>query len=358
VAAKVDKAKFLANIRDKSPHPILALWDGCFYFYRAITSAPPAHYKGNPVHGVLQALRMICSDIEHLKPRYIATVFDYPAPNFRHHIHPGYKAGLWAAPYEEQIQLHALQQLLKLLGFPVYCLSGVEGDDTLATLTKRAPATLGPCNTLMLTADKDMQVLVSNKVRTLDTRSNRFFLGTPATVKEAFGVAPDLISDYLALVGDANDCVPGVPGCGPKKAQQLLKEYGSVPEIAAKAVDRITRGDKTKNLLGTLLPTKPAVRDLLFAYSLTLLKSDLTLPTPLRFAVEPQVSADTINRMWEASFGDASKPSYVDSLIQRQSLKSSGSLFDGDTSHNEELEAEFEMLGNLFAGYAGAANHD
>ena len=115
MASKVDKAKFLANLREKNSNRILAIWDGCFYFYRALSASPPQHHQGNPVHGVLQALRMICSDIEHLKPNNVALVFDYPAPNFRHHIHPGYKAGLWAAPYEERIQLHALQQLLKLL---------------------------------------------------------------------------------------------------------------------------------------------------------------------------------------------------------------------------------------------------
>jgi DNA polymerase-1 len=212
--------------------PLLLLVDGSSYLYRAFHALPDMRNKaGEPtgaMYGVLNMLRRLESDY---KADYKAIVFDAKGKTFRDDWFPAYKAHRPSMPEDLVKQIEPIHAAIKAAGWPVLMVDGVEADDVIGTLATNAA--VDGLETLISTGDKDLTQLVSPLVRWYNTMSNELL--DEAGVAAKFGVPPNKIVDYLALVGDTVDGVPGVAKCGPKTALKWLAQYGSLDEIVAHA---------------------------------------------------------------------------------------------------------------------------
>jgi DNA polymerase-1 len=212
--------------------PLLLLVDGSSYLYRAFHALPDLRNKaGEPtgaLYGVLNMLRRLESDY---KADYKAVVFDAKGKTFRDDWYPEYKAHRPPMPEDLVHQIEPIHAAIKAAGWPVLMVDGVEADDVIGTLA--TTAAVDGINTLISTGDKDLTQLVGPQVRWYNTMSNELL--DEAGVEAKFGVPPNKIVDYLALVGDPVDGVPGVPKCGPKTAVKWLEQYGSLDGIVAHA---------------------------------------------------------------------------------------------------------------------------
>ncbi|MFO7640215.1 MAG: 5'-3' exonuclease H3TH domain-containing protein, partial [Candidatus Competibacteraceae bacterium] len=214
-----------------APKP-LVLVDGSSWLHRAFNALPALSTKaGEPtgaLYGVLNMLRRLLAEY---RPDYLAVVFDAPGKTFRHDLFPDYKAH--RPPLDPQLlqQIEPLHACVRALGLPLLQISGVEADDVIGTLTQQATARGLPV--LIVSGDKDLAQLVDERVRMLDTMKNVVTDGDG--VEQKFGVPPARIVDWLALVGDSSDNIPGVPGVGPVTAAKWLREYGSLDALIANA---------------------------------------------------------------------------------------------------------------------------
>ncbi|MBC7710964.1 MAG: DNA polymerase I [Rhizobacter sp.] len=244
----------------------LVLVDGSSYLYRAFHALPDLRTKaGEPtgaIRGVLSMLRLL---VDREKPDYFAVIFDAPGKTFRDDWYPEYKANRSPMPDDMRPQIKPLHDIVRAQGWPLIMETGVEADDVIGTLAVQAEAAGLDC--VISTGDKDLAQLVTEHVILKNTMSMETL--DIAGVKEKFGVAPAQILDYLTLIGDTVDNVPGVPKVGPKTAVKWLAEHGSLDAIVAHA-DKIT-GVVGENLRNTLqwLPK---------AKQLLTVKCDLTLP--------------------------------------------------------------------------------
>src|SRR4051812_37604980 len=244
----------------------LLLVDTPSYFYRAFHAIrelrSPAGEPTNAIYGVVNMLRKLKQDFP---SDYIACVLDPKGKTFRDDIYPEYKATRQAMPEDLAAQIDPLIDTIKALGWPVICVDGVEADDVIGTLVRHA------CDqgwdSVISTGDKDLTQLVNECVLWVNTMSGDK-LG-PEGVKEKFGVPPDRIIDYLALMGDAVDNVPGVDKVGPKTACKLIEQYGSLEGVIAHA-------DEVKGVVGENLRR---VKDWLpTGRQLLTVKTDVDLP--------------------------------------------------------------------------------
>ncbi len=212
--------------------PLLLLVDGSSYLYRAFHALPDLRNKaGEPtgaLYGVLNMLRRLESDY---KADYKAVVFDAKGKTFRDDWYPEYKAHRPPMPPEMVGQIEPLHAAIRAAGWPLLMVDGVEADDVIGTLATRAA--VNGVETLISTGDKDLTQLVGPHVRWYNTMSNELL--DEAGVAAKFGVPPAKMVDYLALVGDTVDGVPGVQKCGPKTAVKWLEQYGSLDGIVAHA---------------------------------------------------------------------------------------------------------------------------
>ncbi len=217
-----------------SPDKPLVLVDGSSYLYRAFHALPPlTNSRDEPtgaVYGVANMLRKLVADYD---PEYVAVVFDAPGGTFRDELFEAYKAHRPPMPDDLSCQIEPLHDLVRAMGFPVLQVSGVEADDVIGTLARRA--TEQGMNTLISTGDKDMAQLVDEHVTLVNTMSATVM--DRDGVQAKFGVPPERIIDYLALVGDTSDNIPGVPKVGPKTAAKWLTEYGSMEALVEHAGD-------------------------------------------------------------------------------------------------------------------------
>ena len=236
---------------EKQSRPFL-LVDGSSYLYRAF-HVPQLQQLTNArgeqtgaAYGVLNMLRSLLSDYH---PECMAVVFDARGKTFRHELYKEYKATRPPMPEELAAQIEPLHALVRALGLPLLMVGGVEADDVIGTLAARATK-LG-MQTVISTGDKDMAQLVGPQVTLINTMSRTSL--DPAGVEEKFGVPPGRIIDYLALVGDSSDNIPGIPKVGPKTAAKWLTEYGSLDEVVARA-DEIKGkvGESLRDNLDTL----------------------------------------------------------------------------------------------------------
>ncbi len=243
----------------------LILVDGSSYLYRAFHALPPlTNSKGQPtgaVYGVANMLRKLRDEYE---PEYMAVVFDAKGKTFRDDIYPEYKANRPPMPDELRDQIKPLHELVEAMGLPMLIIDGVEADDVIGTLAYEAEKQGMPV--LISTGDKDMAQLVNEHVTLINTMSDTT-MGIKG-VEEKFGISPERIIDYLALVGDKVDNIPGVPGVGPKTAVKWLKEYGSMLGV-------IAHGDDIKGKIGEKL--RAAIKDLPLSYELATIKCDVEL---------------------------------------------------------------------------------
>ncbi len=217
-----------------SARPLLVLVDGSSYLYRAFHALPGLmNSRGEPtgaVYGVVNMLRKLLTEYD---PRYIAVVFDAKGKTFRDDIFPEYKAHRPPMPDALVGQTEPLHAIVRAMGLPLLQIEGVEADDVIGTLATQATA--AGLDTLVSTGDKDMAQLVDGGVKLVNTMTDTML--DCAGVIEKFGVPPERIVDWLALVGDTSDNIPGVPGVGPKTATKWLQEYSSLDALVARAAD-------------------------------------------------------------------------------------------------------------------------
>ena len=210
----------------------LVLVDGSSYLYRAFHALPPlSNSRGEAtgaVYGVISMLRKLITDYA---PEHIAVIFDAKGKTFRDDLYPQYKANRPPMPEDLREQVTPLLEIVKAMGLPMLQVEGVEADDVIGTLAQEAARRGQPV--IISTGDKDMAQLVDEHISLVNTMTNTSM--DESGVQEKFGVRPDQIVDYLALVGDTSDNVPGVPKVGPKTAVKWLEEYGSLDAIIANA---------------------------------------------------------------------------------------------------------------------------
>jgi len=210
----------------------LVLVDGSSYLYRAFHAMPNLGTSdGEPtgaIYGVINMLRRLLRDFD---PTHMAVVFDARGKTFRDDIYPEYKANRPPMPDELARQIEPILEIIAAMGIPLLQVEGVEADDVIGTLARQATAS--GMRTVISTGDKDLAQLVDNHVTLMDTMKEST---TDADgVVERFGVPAERVVDYLALVGDTSDNIPGVPGVGPKTAARWLTQYGSLDGVVANA---------------------------------------------------------------------------------------------------------------------------
>ncbi|HQA25718.1 MAG TPA: DNA polymerase I [Candidatus Competibacteraceae bacterium] len=255
----------------------LILIDGSSWLHRAFNALPALSTRaGEPtgaLYGVLNMLRRLLADY---RPDYLAVVFDAPGPTFRHEWFADYKAH--RPPLDPQLvqQIEPLHTCIRAMGLPLLQVAGVEADDVIGTLTGQATAKDLPV--LIVSSDKDLAQLVNEQVRMLDTMKN--VVSDVAGVEQKFGVPPALIVDWLALVGDSSDNIPGVPGVGPVTAVKWLRQYGSLDQLMAHAAEITGKiGDKLRAGLEQL-PLSRRLATLDCAVTLPVGFEDLRLAAP------------------------------------------------------------------------------
>ncbi|TCJ16312.1 DNA polymerase I [Parasulfuritortus cantonensis] len=247
----------------------LLLVDGSSYLYRAFHALPDLRNRdGFPtgaLYGVINMLRRLHKENP---AAFVACVFDAKGKTFRDDLYPEYKAHRPPMPEDLARQIEPIHEAVRALGWPILMIEGVEADDVIATLVRRAEAE--GLASIVSTGDKDLAQLVTPRVRLVNTMTNETL--DEAGVQAKFGVPPARIVDYLSLVGDAVDNVPGVDKVGPKTAAKWIAEYGGLDELMARAGE--VKGKAGENLRQALdwLPT---------ARTLVTVKDDVALPVAL-----------------------------------------------------------------------------
>ncbi|BFU61049.1 MULTISPECIES: DNA polymerase I [Rodentibacter] len=250
----------------------LVLVDGSSYLYRAFHAFPPlTNSVGEPTGAMYGVLNMLKSLISQVQPSHIAVVFDAKGKTFRDEIFEQYKSHRPPMPDDLRKQIQPLHDIIRALGIPLLVVEGVEADDVIGTLAVQA-SQVGK-KVLISTGDKDMAQLVDDNIMLINTMNNSL-LDREAVI-EKYGIPPELIIDYLALMGDSVDNIPGVAGVGEKTALGLLQGIGNMAEIYAnleKVADLPIRGAKK---LGEKLFAQKTMADL--SYTLATIKTDVEL---------------------------------------------------------------------------------
>lgn len=238
--------------------PQLILIDGSSYLYRAFYVPQLKRMQtnsGQPTGAVFGVINMIKSLISDYPEANIVAIFDAKGKNFRHELFTDYKANRPSMPDELRSQVEYVHRAVKALGLPLVAMPGVEADDVIGAYAKLA-SEVGQ-TVLVASGDKDLAQIVNDKVNLIDTMKKVIL--DEAGVLEKFGVRPDQIIDYLALMGDTSDNIPGVPKVGPKTAVKWIAEYGSLDGVVENA-DKI--GGKVGENLREFLPRLPLSKDL------------------------------------------------------------------------------------------------
>lgn len=270
-----------------STKPII-LVDGSSYLYRAyhaMAKAGLSNSRGEPtgaIYGMTNMLRKLLADYE---PEYIAVVFDAKGKTFRHELYAEYKANRPAMPDDLRGQIQPVHDIVRAMGLPLIMVEGVEADDVIGTLARQATENKKEC--LISTGDKDMAQLVTDHVGLVntmtDTNSDHNF------ITEKYGVRPDQFIDYLALVGDSSDNIPGVPKVGPKTASKWLQEYGDINTLLKNA-------DNIKGKIGENL--RAAIDQIPLSRELATIKTDVELPLSLDELKRQSVDHEKLRQLY------------------------------------------------------------
>jgi DNA polymerase-1 len=345
----------------------LVLVDGSSYLFRAYHALPDLRTSDNfptgAVRGVIAMIRKLAKDYEGSP---IAVVFDAKGKTFRNDLYPEYKAHRPPMPDDLREQIQPIHDIIRAMGLPLLIVDDVEADDVIGTLATEATASKR--DTVISTGDKDMAQLVSDHVTLVntmtDTRTDR------DGVAEKFGVTPEQIVDYLALMGDSVDNIPGVAKVGPKTAAKWLNEYGDLDTVMARA-------DEIKGKIGENL--RAALDQLPLSRSLTQIRCDVDLPVGIGDLVPTPPDNDALRAMFErlefkawteelasgavapeekppaevaASYRTITDSAELDALIR--SLRQAGSFaLDTETTSLDYMNAE--LVGFSFCAEAGAA---
>jgi DNA polymerase I len=261
----------------------IILIDGTAYLYRAFYALPPlTNSTGLPTHATFGVVSMLRKLIKTYQPEYIAVVFDSKEKTFRSEIYREYKANRLIMPDALQQQIEPLYAVIRAMGLPLLVIEGVEADDVIGTITQAA--TQQSYSVLISTSDKDLAQLVNDDVTLINTMSNTVLDRTGVFNK--FGVWPEQIPDYLCLIGDSVDNIPGIPDVGPKTAARWLQQYQTLERLCQHA-DQITgkSGQRLRDHLENLVLSKKLVlikTDVPLNISLTDLRLHAAQPDALR----------------------------------------------------------------------------
>lgn len=255
------------------PADPLILVDGSSYLFRAYHSPPHlTNSRGESTGAIYGVVNMLKSLLRQYNPSQMVVVFDAKGPTFRNEMYSEYKAHRPPMPDDLRYQIEPLHQIIKAMGLPLLCISGVEADDVIGTLATQASS--AGRHVLISTGDKDMAQLVNQHVTLINTMTDTLL--DPVGVREKFGVGPELIIDFLALMGDKADNIPGLPGVGEKTAQAMLQGIGAISDLYQR-IDEIAalgfRGSKT--IADKLREFEP---QLMLSYQLATIKIDVELP--------------------------------------------------------------------------------
>ncbi|WP_318521731.1 DNA polymerase I [Photobacterium leiognathi] len=265
------------------PENPLILIDGSSYLYRAYHAAPNfTNSDGEPTGAVYGVVNMLRSMLRQFSTEHIAVIFDAKGKTFRDDMFPEYKANRPPMPDDLRGQIEPLHAVIKAMGLPLISISGVEADDVIGTLATQASQQGMPV--LISTGDKDMAQLVDQNITLINTMTD--VVMDPAGVVDKFGIGPELIIDYLALMGDKVDNIPGVPGVGEKTAKALLTGIGGLDALYDNLDDIAPLGFRgSKTMAKKLLDNKDAAY---MSYKLATIKLDVELdvkPDELRKGV-------------------------------------------------------------------------
>ncbi|NND80976.1 MAG: DNA polymerase I [Gammaproteobacteria bacterium] len=351
--------------------PKLILIDGSSYLFRAFYVPQLKRMQttsGQPTGAVFGTINMIKSLITEYPDANIVAVFDAKGKTFRHDIYDQYKANRPPMPDELRSQIDYVHRAIKAMGIPLIATPGVEADDVIGTYAKLVAEQ--DDSVLVATGDKDLAQIVTDKVHLIDTMKKVEY--DEAGVIEKHGVRPDQMIDYLTLVGDSSDNIPGVPKVGPKTAVKWLDQYGSLDAIIENADDI---GGKVGENLREFLPQIPLSRDLVT------IRCDLDVDLPPEQLVNGAIDQDTLVEIftelqfkkWLAEMGadvpvsahaDAPtefKPGQYEIVLEQSQLDSwverlaasEGFAFDTETTSVDAQQAE--LVGLSFAIDAGQA---
>ncbi|WP_423807423.1 DNA polymerase I [Photobacterium damselae] len=275
------------------PENPLILIDGSSYLYRAYHAAPNfTNSEGQPTGAVYGVINMLRSMLRQFSTEHIAVIFDAKGKTFRDEMFADYKANRPPMPDDLRGQIEPLHAVIKAMGLPLISISGVEADDVIGTLATQASKAGMPV--LISTGDKDMAQLVDENITLINTMTD--VVMDPAGVVEKFGIGPELIIDYLALMGDKVDNIPGVPGVGEKTAKALLTGIGGLDALYDR-LDEIPalgfRGSKT--MPKKLLDNKEGAY---LSYQLATIKLDVELGITPQELVKAEPDVDELTRLF------------------------------------------------------------
>ncbi|HUO82947.1 MAG TPA: DNA polymerase I [Gammaproteobacteria bacterium] len=350
------------------PDPRLILVDGSSYLFRAYHALPPLSTSaGQPTGAVLGVLNMLNKLMNEHQPTRMAVVFDASGKTFRDDLFADYKLTRPPMPDELRAQLEPLLEAVRALGLPLLRVPGVEADDVIGTLARQAnEAGLG---TLISTMDKDMAQLVDGQVTLVNTMSDTWL--DPEGVKAKFGVTPAQIADYIALIGDTSDNIPGVPKVGPKTASKWLGDYGSLGAIVAHAADIPGKvGDSLRENLERLELSR-RLTGIRCDLELDVAAADLRRTPPdydaLRALYAKLELSSLLRQLPEGPVADApadarpAAPLHYETILTREALDewierlSRADLFGFDTETTSLRYREAEIVGVSFAVAPGVA---
>ena len=321
------------NVKQKED--FLVLLDGTAYLYRAYHALPPLkNEKGEntgAIHGFLKAFNKILEDYN---PKYVGLVFDARGKNFRHEIYKEYKANRSPMPAELSEQIPVLYEILKLLGYPPIIIKGVEADDVIGTLSRK----FNKINNIKIfSGDKDFAQLVNKKVMLVNPISLDEM--NSIGVKKKYDIDPSQIIDYLALMGDKADNIPGVSGVGGKTASRLINKYGNIEDI-------IKNKEIIPGKVGESI--KENIEQLKVSKTLATIKTDLDIKLDLEDLIKASVNKEELIKIYKRlEFNSFLKNEFPENYEYIQSKKDSPKIIKNNYNILTERKIFLKILGEI-----------
>ncbi|EIY9462189.1 DNA polymerase I [Vibrio vulnificus] len=289
------------------PENPLILIDGSSYLYRAFHAYPGTMSNGDiPTNAVYGVVNMLRSMMRQFASDRIAVVFDAKGKTFRDDMYPEYKANRPPMPDDLRCQIEPLHQVIKAMGLPLIVIEGVEADDVIGTLAYQASQQGMPV--LISTGDKDMAQLVDDNITLINTMTN--VVMDREGVIEKFGIPPELIIDYLALMGDKVDNIPGVPGVGDKTATALLQGIGGLSKLYDHLDDIAALGFRgSKTMAQKLVDNKDNAS---LSYQLATIKLDVALQETPESLLKTEPNKDELIKL----YGQLAFKSWLNELLE------------------------------------------
>ncbi|ELH4810936.1 DNA polymerase I [Vibrio vulnificus] len=289
------------------PENPLILIDGSSYLYRAFHAYPGTMSNGDiPTNAVYGVVNMLRSMMRQFASDRIAVVFDAKGKTFRDDMYPEYKANRPPMPDDLRCQIEPLHQVIKAMGLPLIVIEGVEADDVIGTLAYQASQQEMPV--LISTGDKDMAQLVDDNITLINTMTN--VVMDREGVIEKFGIPPEMIIDYLALMGDKVDNIPGVPGVGDKTATALLQGIGGLSKLYNHLDDIAALGFRgSKTMAQKLVDNKD---NALLSYQLATIKLDVALQETPESLLKTEPNKDELIKL----YGQLAFKSWLNELLE------------------------------------------